>query len=162
MVNTHKHTCCRQLTPHLLSEVDHQLPRTAPFPSPPNNPDRRQTDRAHAVCRLQKTSHRYGWKELGRPIHWHLHMLTPTGILVARGSDYVLYAHKRRTDGKASGCIYIPGGVPQQRRRSSTCSTSSPMNQDPRDTSSLAYLCRTCLKTYPTMVNNDALHLLYS
>jgi hypothetical protein len=106
MVNTHKHTCCRQLTPHLLSEVDHQLPRTAPFPSPPNNPDRRQTDRAHAVCRLQKTSHRYGWKELGRPIHWHLHMLTPTGLLVARGSDYVLYAHKRRTDGKASGCIY--------------------------------------------------------
>jgi len=35
-----------------------------------------------------------------------------------------------------------PGGVPQHMLCSSMCSTSSPMNQAPRDTSSLAYLCK--------------------
>lgn len=39
----------------------------------------------------------------------------------------------------------LPGGVPQQRRRSSICSTSNPMNQAPKETSSLTYLCNTCL-----------------
>ena len=57
--------------------------------------------------------------------------------------------YAKQTDGKASG---IPGVVPQQRRRSSTCSTSNPMNQDPRDTSSLAYLCRTCLKCHHPII----------
>lgn len=36
------------------------------------------------------------------------------------------------------------GCVPQQSLRSSTCSTSRPMNHAPNDTSSLAYLWRTC------------------
>ena len=35
----------------------------------------------------------------------------------------------------------IPGGVPQHIVRSSTWSTSKPINHDPRETSSLAYLC---------------------
>lgn len=39
----------------------------------------------------------------------------------------------------------IPGGVPQHSLRSSICSTSSPINQDPSETSSFAYLCNTCL-----------------
>lgn len=35
----------------------------------------------------------------------------------------------------------LPGGVPQHILRSSMCSTSRPINHEPRDTSSLAYLC---------------------
>ena len=37
---------------------------------------------------------------------------------------------------------YVPGGVAQQRLRSSTCSTSSPRSHAPSDTSSLANRCR--------------------
>lgn len=40
----------------------------------------------------------------------------------------------------------IPGGVPQHMLRSSMCSTSSPINQEPSETSSLAYLCNMGLK----------------
>jgi hypothetical protein len=39
----------------------------------------------------------------------------------------------------------IPGGVPQHILLSSTCSTSKPMNHDPNETSSFAYLCSTFL-----------------
>lgn len=39
----------------------------------------------------------------------------------------------------------LPGGVPQHNLRSSICSTSNPINQAPSETSSFAYLCRTCL-----------------
>lgn len=65
--------------------------------------------------------------------------------------------YAKQTDGKTSG---IPGGVPQQSRRSSTCSTSNPMNQDPRDTSSLAYLCRTCLKCHHPIIMGQCLSSL--
>lgn len=41
----------------------------------------------------------------------------------------------------------VPGGVPQHMLRSSMCSTSKPMNQDPRETSSLAYLCSIGLRS---------------
>lgn len=44
----------------------------------------------------------------------------------------------------------LPGGVPQQSLLSSTCSTSKPINQDPNETSSLAYLCSTCLRQSKT------------
>ena len=37
--------------------------------------------------------------------------------------------------------MLVPGGVPQHILRSSMCSTSRPINHEPRDTSSLAYLC---------------------
>lgn len=37
--------------------------------------------------------------------------------------------------------VDVPGWVAQHMERSSMCSTSSPMNQEPSDTSSLAYLC---------------------
>ena len=40
-----------------------------------------------------------------------------------------------------------PGGVPQHNLRSSICSTSNPMNQAPKETSSFAYLCSTCLNS---------------
>lgn len=42
--------------------------------------------------------------------------------------------------------LSLPMGVPQQRLLSSICSTSRPMNQDPKETSSFAYLWRSCLK----------------
>lgn len=42
--------------------------------------------------------------------------------------------------------IHLPGGVPQHMLLSSMCSTSRPMNQEPRETSSLAYLCNMGLK----------------
>jgi len=66
-----------------------------------------------------------------------------------------------------------PGGVPQHMLRSSMCSTSSPINQAPSDTSSLAYLCSIGLKANDestelesisiilNFVNNRALILLY-
>jgi len=41
----------------------------------------------------------------------------------------------------------LPGGVPQHNLRSSICSTSNPMNQAPKETSSFAYLCSTCLNS---------------
>lgn len=42
--------------------------------------------------------------------------------------------------------LVLPKGVPQQRLLSSICSTSRPMNQDPKETSSFAYLCSSCLQ----------------
>lgn len=48
--------------------------------------------------------------------------------------------------------ISLPGGVPQHNLRSSICSTSRPRNQDPSETSSLAYLCSTCLIRFVTSV----------
>lgn len=42
----------------------------------------------------------------------------------------------------------LPGGVPQHNLRSSICSASNPMNHEPKETSSLAYLCSTCLGDY--------------
>lgn len=111
---------------------------------PPNNPYRY---RSRILC-MQKTNHRYGWKSTYITC-WHQ---------LVRVEEATMYLYAKQTDGKASG---IPGGVPQQRRRSSTCSTSNPMNQDPRDTSSLAYLCRTCLKCPHPIIMVNGLHLLY-
>ena len=45
-----------------------------------------------------------------------------------------------------------PGGVPQQKLRSSICSTSKPMNHAPRETSSFAYLCNICLSDMKTLI----------
>lgn len=47
----------------------------------------------------------------------------------------------------------LPGGVPQHSFLSSTCSTSKPTNQDPNETSSLAYLCSTSLKAVDERMN---------
>lgn len=49
--------------------------------------------------------------------------------------------------GALIGITAIPGAVPQQRLRSSMCSTSSPINQEPRETSSFAYLWSMCLES---------------
>lgn len=42
--------------------------------------------------------------------------------------------------------VLVPGGVAQQRLRSSTCSTSSPRSHAPSDTSSFANRCRIGLR----------------
>jgi len=119
---------------HLLAEVDCQLLQANKFPQ--IIPYRSEITYA-AVCKRLTT-------DTVRGPHWHHMLMTPTDS--GRGNKYA------KTEGEASG---VPGGVPQQSRRSSTCSTSSPMNQDPRDTSSLAYLCRTCLKCLHQFMVND-------
>lgn len=63
--------------------------------------------------------------------------------LCVKDNLYLLSDDGRR---ECSEIVNLPGGVPQQSLRSSMCSTSSPINQDPKETSSLAYLCRTCLR----------------
>ena len=55
----------------------------------------------------------------------------------------------------------LPGGVPQQRLLSSTCSTSKPINQVPNETSSLAYLCSIGLRSFQTKLPSNDLRPFY-
>jgi hypothetical protein len=59
-----------------------------------------------------------------------------TRSMVTRGFSFI-YCDENQNN--------IPGGVPQHILLSSTCSTSKPMNHDPNETSSFAYLCSTFL-----------------
>ena len=53
---------------------------------------------------------------------------------------------------------FIPGEVPQQRLRSSICSTSRPINQEPRETSSFTYLWSMCLQMKMLLSNSFTEH----
>lgn len=69
--------------------------------------------------------------------------------------SHFLKHHLENVAGDEKSFQDLPGGVPQHNLLSSMCLTSIPINQAPKETSSFAYLCRTCLKHFNTYIEKE-------
>ena len=116
-----------------------------------------------ATCRCRCTTSRRTPRTRSRPasstrnLQCEHRSRAKTNMYSARHPPPHAWAQQAWRDQVANARSYcVPGGVAQQRLRSSTCSTSSPRSQAPSDTSSFANRCRIGLRVVPPRVSTHA------